>query len=265
MGIPLLRGRNFTDQEASEAKHVVLISESLAERYFPGEDPLGKRITVPMSEKPVPTEIIGMVGDVRYDSLTDQAEPTVYLPHPELTYGFMTLIIRTDGDPAAMTPVVRDELRAMDSDQPVSDVRTMDQVMAETVSRPRFNTLLFGLFAGLATLLAGVGIFGVMNYSVTLRTRELGIRMALGAQPGKVLMLILRQGLLLTLIGIGIGLAGALALTRVISGLLFGVVATDPVTFAAIVLLLAAVSLVACYIPARRATKVDPVIALRYE
>ena len=265
MGIPLLRGRNFTDQEAVEAKHVVLISKSLAERYFPGEDPLGKRITVPMSEKPVPTEVIGMVGDVRYDSLTDQAEPTVYLPHPELTYGFMTLVIRTDGDPAAMAPAVRGELMAMDPDQPVSDVRTMDQVMAETVSRPRFNTLLFGLFAGLATLLAGVGIFGVMNYSVTLRTRELGIRMALGAQPGRVLMLILRQGLLLTLIGIGIGLAGALALTRVISGLLFGVDATDPATFAAIVLLLAAVSLVACYIPARRATKVDPLIALRYE
>jgi putative ABC transport system permease protein len=265
MGIPLLRGRNFTDLEASEARHVVLISESLARQHFPGEDPIGKRISVEMFEKPNPTEIIGIVGDVRYDSLTDEAEPTVYFPHPELTYEFMTLVIRTAGDPAEMAPAVRGELRAIDSDQPVSDVRTMNQVMADTVSRARFNTLLLGLFAGLATLLAAVGIYGVMNYSVTLRTHEIGIRMALGAQPGQVLLLILRQGLLLTLIGIGIGLGGALALTRLMSGLLFGVETTDLATFAAIVLLLAVVSLIACFIPARRATRVDPLIGLRYE
>jgi predicted permease len=265
MGIPLLRGRTFTDFEASEARHVVLISESLAQQHFAAEDPIGKRISVEMFDKPTPTEIIGIVGDVRYDSLTDKAEPTVYFPHPELTYSFMTLVIRTTGDPAAMAPAVRRELRAIDPDQPVSDVRTMNQVMADTVGRARFNTLLFGLFAGLATLLAAVGIFGVMNYSVTLRTREIGIRMALGAQPGQVLMLILKQGLRLTLIGIGIGLAGALTLTRVMSGLLFGVDATDPATFAAIVLLLAVVSLIACYLPARRATRVDPLIGLRYE
>jgi putative ABC transport system permease protein len=265
MGIPLLRGRNFTDLEASEARHVVLISESLARQHFPGEDPIGKRILVEMFEKPNPTEIIGIVGDVRYDSLTDEAEPTVYFPHPELTYDFMTLVIRTIGDPAEMAPAVRGELRAIDPEQPVSDVRTMNQVMGETLARSRFNTLLLVLFAGLATLLAAVGIFGVMNYSVTLRTHEIGIRMALGAQPGQVLMLILRQGLLLTLTGIGIGLAGALALTRVMSGLLFGVGATDPATFAAIVLLLGVVSLIACYIPARRATRVDPLIGLRYE
>jgi putative ABC transport system permease protein len=265
MGIPLLRGRNFTDFEASEARHVILISESMARQHFAGEDPLGKRITVEMANKPVPTEIIGIVGDVRYDSLTDEAEPTVYFPHPELPYEFMTLVIRTAGDPEEMAPAVRGELRAIDPDQPVSDVRTMNQVMADTVGRARFNTLLLGLFAGLATLLAAVGIFGVMSYSVTLRTREIGLRMALGAQPGRVLMLVLKQGLLLTLIGIVIGLAGALALTRVMSSLLFGVGATDPTTFAAIVLLLAFVSLIACYIPARRATRVDPLIALRYE
>jgi putative ABC transport system permease protein len=265
MGIPLLRGRNFTDLETSEARRVIMISESMAEQHFPGEDPLGKRISVEMFEKPVMTEIIGIVGDVRYDSLTDRAEPTVYFPHPELTYAFMTLVIRTDGDPAAMAPTVQRELRAIDPDQPVSDVRTMNQVMADTTGRARFNTLLLALFAGLATLLAAVGIFGVMNYSVALRTHEIGIRMALGAQPGGILMLILKQGLLLTLIGIGIGLIGALALTRVMSSLLFGVEATDPATFIAIVLLLAVVSLIACYIPARRATRVDPMIALRYE
>ena len=265
MGIPLLRGRNFTDQEDGEARRVVIVSESLARKYFPGEDPVGKRIKVFMAEDPPWLEIVGVVGDVRYDSLTDDAAPTVYEPHPELTYEFMTLVIRTEGDPEAMVPAVRRELSAIDPDQPVSDVRTMKQVMADTVGRARFNTLLLGLFAGLATLLAAVGIFGVMNYSVTLRTREIGLRMALGAQPARVLMLVLRQGLALTLIGIGVGLAGALALTRVMSGLLYGVEATDPATFAAIVPLLAVVSLVACYIPARRATRVDPLTALKYE
>ncbi len=265
MGIPLLRGRNFTNVEANEARHVVIISELMARKHFPGEDPIGKRIDVAMFEKPTPTEIVGIVGDVKYDSLTDEVLPTVYFPHPELTYPFMTLVIRTDGDPAALAPAVEREIRAIDPDQPVSDVRTMNQVMADTVARARFNTLLLGLFAGLATLLAAVGIFGVMNYSVTLRTREIGLRMALGAEPRQVLMLILKQGLFLTLIGIGVGLVGALMLTRIMSGLLFGVDATDPATFTAIVLLLALVSLIACYIPARRATRVDPMIALRYE
>jgi putative ABC transport system permease protein len=265
IGIPLLRGRNFTDLEDSQARHVVIISESLARQYFPGEEPLGKHISVAMFDKPNPTEIVGVVGDVRYDSLTGQAEPTVYFPHAELTYEFMTLVIRTAGDPAAIAPAVRDEVREMDPNQPVSDVRTMEEVMADTLGRARFNTLLLSLFAGLATLLAAVGIFGVMNYSVTVRTREIGIRLALGAQRGQVLMLILRQGLLLTLSGIGVGLAGALALTRVMSSLLFGVEATDPLTFAAIVALLTIVSIIACYLPARRATRVDPMTALRYE
>ena len=177
----------------------------------------------------------------------------------------MTVVIRTVGDPAEMAPVVRREIAAIDPDQPVSDMRTMTQVMADTVARARFNTLLLGIFAGLATLLAAVGIFGVMSYSVQLRTREIGLRMALGAQPGRVLMLVLRQGLVLTLVGIGVGLAGALALSRVMSGLLYGVGTNDPTTFAAIVVVLAVVSLVACYIPARLATRVDPLIALKYE
>jgi len=265
MDIPILRGRGFTDSEASEARQVVLVSESLARKYFPGEDPIGKRIKVQMSEEPVPTEIIGIVGDVMYDSLTDVSKPTVYMTPPDLVYPFMTFVIHTSGDPAEMAPTVRRALRSVDPNQPVSSVRSMDEVMGDTVGRARFNTLLLGLFAGLATLLSAIGIFGVMNYSVTLRTREIGLRIALGAQRREVLRLILRQGLLLTATGIAIGLAGALALTRVMSGLLFGVGSTDPSTFAGIVLLLTFVSLIACYLPARRATRVDPLIALRYD
>jgi putative ABC transport system permease protein len=265
MGISVLRGRNFTDIEDREPRHVVLISESFARLHFPGEDPIGKQISVNIFEKPNPTEIVGIVGDVKYGSVTNEAEQIAYFPQAELNYPFMTLVIRTQGDPAAMAPAVQRELRLIDPDQPVSDVRTMNQVMSDTFASARFNTLLLGLFAGLATLLAAVGIFGVMNYSVALRTREIGIRMALGAQPNRVLMLVLRQGLILTLIGIGIGLAGTLVLTRVMSSLLFGVETTDPATLAVIVLLLLAVSLIACFIPARRATRIDPMQALRYE
>ena len=265
MGIPVKRGRAFTEAEDAEPRHVIIVSESFAHRFFPDQDPIGKRLKVFMAEDPAWCEIVGIVGDVRYDNLTAEAEPFVYYPHPELTYEAMTIVIRTAGDPAEMAPVVRREIAALDPDQPISDVRTMTQVMAQTVARARFNTLLLSVFAGLATLLAAIGIFGVMSYSVQLRTREIGLRMALGAQPRRVLMLVLRQGMLLTVVGIVVGLAGALALSRVMSGLLYGVGATDPATFAAIVVVLGVVALIACYIPARRATRVDPLIALKYE
>ncbi|HEY6230973.1 MAG TPA: ABC transporter permease [Pyrinomonadaceae bacterium] len=265
MQIPLLRGRTFSSLEMNEAKHVILINDALARKHFPGEDPIGKRITVPMSDKPAATEIIGIVGDVKYDSLIDAAEPTVYFPESELTYPFMTFVVRTTGDPLASAAAVRREIRELDPEQPVSDVRSMNEVMSDTVARARFNTLLLALFAALATLLAAVGIFGVMNYSLALRTREIGLRMALGAQKGQVLKLMLKQGLALTLIGTVIGIAGALALTRLLSTLLFGVSAADPAIFAGIVLLLMVVSLIACYLPARRATRIDPMIALRSE
>jgi len=205
------------------------------------------------------------VGNVRYDSLVDEPPPAAYFSHSDLTYGFMTLVIRTDGDPTAIAPAVQREIRSLDPNQPVSDVRSMNQVMSEWVSRSRFNTLLLGLFAGLATLLSAVGIFGVMNYSVALRTRELGLRLAIGAQPRQVLLLVLKQGLLLTVFGIAIGLAAAFALTRLLSGLLFGVEAVDASTFTTISLLLVVVSLLACYLPARRAMRIDPLQALRYE
>ncbi len=177
----------------------------------------------------------------------------------------MTLAVRTDGDPTAIAPAIQREIRGLDPNQPVSDVRTMNQVMSEWVARSRFNTLLLGLFAGLATLLSAVGIFGVMNYSVALRTRELGLRLAVGAQPRQVLLLVLRQGLGLTIVGVVLGLAAAFALTRLLSGLLFGVAAVDVTTFASISVLLVIVSLLACYLPARRAMRIDPLSALRYE
>ena len=265
MGIPLLRGRNFSDSEQREPKHVILINEALARKHFAGEDPIGHRLDVAMFDKPQPAEIIGVVGNVRYDSLIDESPPAVYFPHPDLTYAFMTLVIRTDGEPTAIAPAIQREIRALDPNQPVSDVRTMNQVMAEWVSRSRFNTLLLGLFAALATLLSAVGIFGVMNYSVALRTREIGLRLAIGAQPRQVLLLVLRQGLLLTVVGVALGLAAAFALTRLLSGLLFGVEAVDLTTFASISLLLIVVSLLACYLPARRAMRIDPLRALRYE
>jgi len=265
MGIPLLRGRNFSEAEQREPKRVILINEALAREYFPNQDPLGQRLDVVMFDDPTPTEIIGIVGNVRYDTLIDEAPPAVYFSHSDLTYGFMTLVVRTDGDPTAIAPAIQREIRALDPNQPVSDVRTMNQVMSEWVARSRFNTLLLGLFAGLATLLSAVGIFGVMNYSVALRTRELGLRLAVGAQPRQVLLLVLKQGLALTIVGLVVGLAAALALTRLLSGLLFGVAAADVTTFSSISVLLVLVSLLACYLPARRAMRIDPLSALRYE
>jgi len=263
--IPLLRGRQFSESENKEVKHVVLINDAFARKYFAEEDPIGKRIDVGMFEGPNPTEIIGVVGNVRYENLIEGFEPAVYFPHPELAYSFMTIVVRTAGDPAALGPALRREIRSLDPNQPVSDLRTMDQVMSDTLSRARFNTLLLAVFAGLATLLSAVGIFGVMNYSVALRTREIGLRVAIGAQPRQVLLLILRQGLALTVVGLVVGLLAAFALTRLLSGLLFGVAAVDPSTFASISILLLAVSLVACYLPARRAMKIDPLLALRSE
>src|SRR5215217_4918126 len=264
LGIPLLRGRNFSDLELKEPKQVILINEVLARKYFPDQEPIGQRLDVAMFEKPTPAEIIGVVGNVRYDSLIDEFPPAVYFPHPDLAYSFMTLVIRTDGEPSAIAPAVQREIRSLDPNQPVSDVRTMNQVMSEWVARSRFNTLLLGLFAALATLLSAVGIFGVMNYSVALRTREIGLRLAIGAQPRQVLLLILKQGFVLTIVGVVLGLAAAFALTRLLSGLLFGVTAVDVTTFTTISLLLVIVSLLACYLPARRAMRIDPLQALRY-
>ena len=265
MRIPLLRGRTFSERELTDESHVVVINETMARDYFPGEDPIGKRVTISMKDENVPSEIIGVVRDARYVGLDTAVRPMTYWPYPELVYSGMTLVVRTEGEPLALAEAVRREVLAIDKDQPTADVRTMEAWVSDSVSKARFSTMLLGIFAGVALLLAAVGIFGVMSYAVSERTHEIGLRMALGAQTSDVLALVVRQGMVLALIGVGIGLGAAFGLTRVLASLLYGVSATDPLTFAAIAVLLASVALLACYLPARRAAKVDPMVALRYE
>jgi putative ABC transport system permease protein len=259
--IPLLRGRNFTEQEVRQSAKVVIISDLLARQTFPNEEPLGKRLIMAMGNQPY--EIIGIVGDIRHRALESEPAAAMYLPTYETPW--MNIVIRTKGDPAGLSAAVRREVQGIDPDQPVADVKTMEQWLETAVAAPRYRTALLGLFALVALVLASTGIYGVMSYSVTQRTHEIGVRMALGARRLDVLKLVVRQGMTLVVVGVGLGLVGAIALTRVMSTLLFGVTAKDPVTFAAVAALLTLVAFVACYLPARRATKVDPLVALRYE
>jgi len=214
---------------------------------------------------PVWYEIIGVVGDVHQLGLDTFPEPTVYWPHPELVMSAMTILVRTSGDPLSLVSAARGEMQKMDPELPMAAVATMDQLLADSLSRSRFTMLLLGIFAAVALLLAAVGIYGLIAYSVTQRTQELGIRIALGAQRRDVLRLVLAQGTRLTLLGVAIGVFAALALSRLLATLLFGVSATDPLTYAAVAALLGFAALAACVIPARRAMRVDPMVALRYE
>jgi putative ABC transport system permease protein len=265
MQVPLKRGRLFTDQEAAEMRHVVVVNEAFARTNFPGEDPLGKRVTIYMKNDNQPCEIIGVVGDSKHMNLDAEVKPMSYWPHPELTYSGMTLVIRTKGEPTAIAGAARNVIRTLDPEQPVADVRTMESLIGTSVARARFNTLLLTIFSTVALLLAGLGIYGVMAYSVAQRTHEIGVRMALGARATDVLRLVVRRGMALALAGVAIGVAASFALTWLMKTLLFNVSATDPLTFAGIPLLLIFVALMACLIPARRAAKVDPMVALRYE
>lgn len=259
--IPLKRGRNFTEQEVEQSAKVLVVSENLVAAVFPNEDPIGKRLQFVMG--PALWEIIGVVGDIRDRSLSSQPFATMYLPTRALSRA--NLVIRAQGDPLNLVGAIRREIRTLDPDQPVATIRTMNDWIDTAVATPRYQTLLLGVFAAVALLLATTGIYGVMSYVVAQRTHEIGIRMALGARRGNVLNLVLRQGMGLVFIGVVVGLIGAFAVTRVMSALLFGVTAKDPFTFVAVAVLLAVVAFVACYIPAWRATKVDPLVALRYE
>ncbi len=261
MRIPLLRGRNFTEQEVQKSTRVLLISDLLAKQVFPNEDPIGHRLVMGMSNEPF--EIIGVVGDIRHRGLESQPLPAMYMP--TFDGNWMNLVIRAQGDPANLAAAVRREVKAIDPDQPVAAVKTMDEWVTTATSGPRYRTSLLALFALVALVLASTGIYGVMSYSVSQRTHEIGVRMALGAGRLDVLKMIVRQGMTLVAVGLALGIVGAIALTRVMASLLFEVTPKDPLTFTVVTVFLALVALLACYIPARRATKVDPLVALRYE
>ncbi|HEU4431965.1 MAG TPA: ABC transporter permease [Pyrinomonadaceae bacterium] len=259
--IPLLRGRTLTDQDVRDGGKVIVVSQELVDTVFPNEDPLGKRLLTAIS--PQPFEIVGVVGGIRHRALQFQPWSAIYIPTRQT--GRFNVTIRTQGDPMALVPAVRQEVSAIDPEQPISSLQPMSDLVALSTSTPRYRTSLLALFAAIAMILAATGIYGVMSYSVAQRTHEIGIRMALGARRADVLNLVVRQGMVLVLIGLGIGLIGAFGLTRVMASLLFGVTAKDPITFVFVAGLLAVVAFVACFIPARRATKVDPLTALRYE
>jgi putative ABC transport system permease protein len=268
MHIPLLQGRDFDSRESINSTPVVIINEALARQYFPGESPIGKHIKPGISAgpgEPVMREIIGVVGNVKFSDLTSDWMPESYLPYAQLSFGSITLVTRSTQDPHGVAKMLKETVQAMDPDMPTYAEKTVEEYLDGALSVPRFNTSLLALFAGLAMLLTAVGLYGVISYSVAQRTHEIGIRMALGAKPKDMMGLIVGQGLKLGLLGVGIGFVVAISLTHFLSSLLFGVTATDPVSFAGVIFLLLAVVLMACYFPARRAMRVDPMIALRHE
>ena len=268
MAIPLIKGRLLDERDTAQSSRVLLINETMARLYWPDEDPLGKRISVSWSN-PGEDEIVGVVGDIRDMGLNLEVKPTIYWPHARDSYAFMNLVLHTRSDPKGLALAAQNEVRAIDPEQPVADIRTMEAVLSDSISRQRFNMLLFVIFASVALVLAVVGIYGVIAYSVNQRTHEIGIRMALGAQTVDILKMVIGQSMLLTGIGLAIGIGGAVVLSLLISNLmsslLFEVGATDVTTFLLVSLVLAAAAMVATVFPARRATKVDPMVALRYE
>jgi putative ABC transport system permease protein len=257
MGIPLKSGREFTDHDDLASAPVLIVNETLAKKFFPGEDAIGKRILPGFSTsgKYVMREIVGVVGDVKHQGLKSDAAPEFYYAQAQMPVNSLTLVARTSGDPAALVSPIRSVVREMDANAPVFAVRTVEEYLSRSVASTRFNMTLLAAFAAVALVMTAVGLYGVISFSVSQSTRELGIRVALGARAGDALRLVMGRGMLLTLVGLVLGLGAAWGLTRVMAGLLFGVGTTDAVTFAGVALLLATVAAIACYVPARRATK----------
>jgi putative ABC transport system permease protein len=262
MGIPLVRGREFTDADGPTAPLVVIASQAAARRLWGDADPLGRTV-----HRPTQTQqftVVGVVGDVRSTALNQEA-PSLYYPLPWRAPPLVDVAVRAAGDPEALLPTLRGKVHELDSGLALANVRTMDRWIANSAAQPRLNAVLLGAFAAAALLIAAIGIYGVLAYTVTQRTREIGLRMALGATPRDVMRLVVGQGLAVVLVGLGLGLAGGLALGRAVSSLVYGITVSDPATYAAVAMLLGAVALAACALPARRAARVDPMVALRCE
>jgi len=264
--IPLVNGRLFNQRELQQNARVAIVNEALAREHFPGRNPIGERLEVSIGVPPIlPTEIIGVVGDVRYATLETMPRAAVYWPHPQLTYPSMTLVVRTASNPSTLGPALQREIAAIDKDQPVSNIRTMDEMVARSVLQRRFLAVVLSIFAGIALGLAAVGIYGVMSYIVNERTSEIGLRLALGAERADVVRMVVRNAARLTLVGVTLGVVVALVLSTTSSRLLYETSGADPATLALAVVLLSAVATVASYVPARRASRIEPLQALRYQ
>jgi putative ABC transport system permease protein len=264
LSVPLIKGRGFTDGDRKDSYRVAIINEAFARLYFSDADPISRKI-ISGVESNTPREIVGIVGDFKQEGLATDVKPEMYVPYAQKSSPSVALVVRTSTDPANLTAAVQNATRENKKNVAISMVRTMRQALTEAISRQRFNMILLGIFSSLALILAAVGIYSITSYTVTRRTHEIGIRIALGAQPSEIARLIVGQGMLLTLIGTSIGVAVALGLTRLLARLLYGVTASDPITFIIVALMLSGVAMIASYLPARRAMKVDPLIALRYE
>ncbi len=262
IGTRLIQGRAFTEHDDTNAPHVVIINEALARRFIPGGDPIGKRLII---DDEAPLEIVGVAANLKNEDLDEEPETGIYVPFLQNPWYSMALAVRSKSDPAGLAPLIRHEVSALDGDQPIDNVRTMQEVVDESLSAKRLATIMFGCFAASALLLAAIGLYAVMSFTVAQRTHEIGIRMALGANPKQIQKMVVGQGLILIVVGLLIGIVGSLAMTRAMSQILYGVSPNDPLTFAGVSLLLSVTALLASYIPARKATKVDPMVALRYE
>ena len=269
MGIPARQGRGFDERDRYNSPPVAIVNERFAQKYFPKQNAIGKRITPSWSadnNDPKMREIVGVVGNVKYRSLENEDQPEMYLPHHQLPLTIVSLVVRTNvTNPSAVAFEVRRELAALDNSIPLTNVRTFDEYVSTSLARPRFNALLLSIFAATALVLTAIGIYGVMAYSVAQRTNEIGIRIALGAGQSSIFRLVVGQAMSLVAISVAVGLAGAFAMTRLLQSLLFGVGVWDPLTFSGVIVLIALVAFLAAWFPARRASTVDPIIALRAE